>query len=640
MENCSFYYAGECRRRLGFGGKVSLGKIGWSGVELGSYALVGTSAGDILSVTQSTSAVASLASGLTATAYPTFAVMNGRAYYANGTEVRVCDTGATAARTVGIAAPASAATASGTSSGGVVDVGEHLVRYRYYDSSRNRLSNPSTAASVTTTAGQKVAVGYAASADSTVNYIIIEMTAVGASTYYRAATIANSGSSYTLDISDDNLIVGVAASRDGEWQHGTPPAYDIISEHRQRLWLWEASNGELAWSRALFPESWDSVNYSRKITLDNGDTPSGLASFYTDLYLIGQRSMRRLVYTSDPSAAMVVDVPGNFGVFNQRCLIKIDGGILLGWGKNGAWIIDAMQPKKISANIDDTLASLASATTTARFVTYEPTRREVLFFFPLSGETYCKAAFCYSLDTKEWTLYKFRQPISCAVLNSQYTDRERLMICDSNTYGWRMGVSANDGGGDGVITVSTGSTTTIIQATNTAVVGQTLYNPTTTEERLITACDSSSITVGVAFAAAPTSGTVMYVGSIRQKLVTDWWPGQSMVAKKRPTKFQIAVRSEGDMGTGTVSYYQDFSGTAVSATSFASDAFPEGVSISSGAITVNFDTGAADGYVSVPMPADWKRVIATQIIIETPYDGVRLVEAAIKDDSTMQEDGE
>lgn len=634
IENCSLYIQGECRRRLGFGAKIDLAAIGWSAAEMGNYAVIATSGGAIKSAHQTTGVVTSLATGLATTQRATFASMSGRLYYANGTETKAIDSGTSSARAIGIVAPSVAPTATGTGSGSV-DTGLHLIRYRYYDSARNRYSNPSDVVSVTTTAGQTIDVTYTASADPNVTSIIVEMTAVGAETYYRAKTIANSGSTTNVNISDANLIVQIAASRDGDFGHDQPPTYDILCEHRQRLWMWDISTGTLAWSRALFPESWDQTNYARSITLDAGDTPTALASFYTDLYLFGTRSMRRLIYSSDPAAAMVSDIPGNFGCFNPRCVIKIDGGVLVGWGRNGMWMIDAMQPKKISRRVDDTLESLMdSSATAAQFIVYEPERREVLFFFPLSGETYCKRALCWSLDTQEWTLYAYRQPISFGVLNTAYTDRQRLMIGDSNNYLWRVGVSANDGGGDGVVTVTSGSTTTVINGTNTAIVGQTLYVPSTGEERLITVASGSQITVSPALSAAPTAGMEVYAGSIRQRLMTDWNPGEGMNMQKRPSKFLIAIRPDDDMGTGTVAYYQDFSGTAVPATSFAADTFPEGVSVANNEITLDFDDGAADGFLPVPTPGDWRRVIRAEIIAETPLDGVRFLDASFRDDNT------
>lgn len=637
MENVSFYVKGQCRRRLGFGGRVNLsGAVVRSAAEQGSYVLLATAAGAILSVTQSSGSVASLATGLSTTNWPSWAALNGRLYYTNGVDaVRVSDAGASI-RTAGITAPASAATASNTSSGGVVSSGVHLIRYRYYDSSRTRYSDPSTAVTLTVTAGSKILVGYTASGDATVDKVIIEMTPVDAETYYQAATITNSGSSYTLDISDSNLIIQTTAAKNGEFHHLPPPTMDMLAEHRQRVWGIAISSSLLYWSRATFPESWDSVNYARRITLESGDAPSALMSFYSDLYVFGQRSIRRVVYTGDPSAGMVVDVPGNFGCFNARCVIKIDGGMMIGWGRNGAWMIDAMQPKKISSDIDDTFASLSDASAlTQRFICYEPTRREVAFVFPLSGATTCKAAFVYALDSGEWTLWKWRQGMTAGVSNTQYTDRQRLMLCDENGYAWRVGVSANDGGGNGVVTATSGSTTTVINATNTATVGQVITRVSTGEERVITAASGAQITVA-ALASAPTAGEILRVGSIRVRMLTEWWPGSSLADKKRPTKFLLAIRPDGDMGEGSVAYYQDYGSTAITVTAGSSDDWPQGIDIvdDSTAVTVDFDDAEA-GYIPAPMPGDWKRTLRAEIIHDDPRDGVVFLDASFRNDSTI-----
>jgi hypothetical protein len=641
LENCSLFVKGECVRRLGFGAKIDLsGAVTVSAAEVNGYAICATAAGAVLAANESSSAVTSLTTGLSTTNRPTFATVNGRLFYSNGSDaVKVIDNG-TAIRNAGITAPTVDPTASGTSSGGVVDAGVHLVRYRYYDSTRNRLSNASDSVSVTITAGQKYSVGVTALTDAAVDKIIIEITAVDGTEYYRAAIVNNTTASNTIDISDEDLVLSVPASRDGEDHHGIPPTYGIIAEHKQRLWLWSKSNAELSYSRAFFPESCDSLNYAFKITLDDGDTPSACASFYSDLYLFGQRSIRRLIFTGDPAASAIYPVPGGFGVFNPQCLLRVDGGAMFGWGINGAFMISSMQPKKISLNIDATIASLASTTTTARFMAYEPTRREVAFFFPLAGETYCKSAAIFAIDSGEWTLWKFRQPMSYGVLNSAYLDRQRLMLCDANGYAWRVGVSTNDGASDGSVTATSGSTTTVVNCVNTATPGQIAYVPSTGEERLITVATGSAITVSPALSTAPSTGTVIYIGSIRQRIASDWDPGEGINDKKRPTKLLVAMRPEGDMGEFTVNYYTDFSVTKEVVSSFASDTFPEGVSIANNQITVDADVGGQDGYIPVPAPSDWKRVIKFEVVAEEPLDGIRFIGINPRNEGAMKDGDE
>ena len=221
VENCSLYIKNECRRRLGFGARVDLsGDIVIGGGEISGKAVVAASNGDITSITESSGSVASLGT-VTVTSKPSFASMNNRLYFSLGGTVRVSDDG-TSYRNAGIAAPTVDPVAT-PAAGGVVTEGDHLIRYRYYDSTRKRLSNPSDAVTVTIVAGtQRIDVDVTASADSTVDQILIEMTPAGASTYYRVLNVVNVTGTYTVNEADDTLIVLVAASRDGEFGHEPP----------------------------------------------------------------------------------------------------------------------------------------------------------------------------------------------------------------------------------------------------------------------------------------------------------------------------------------------------------------------------------------------------------------------------------
>jgi hypothetical protein len=639
LENCSLYTKNICRRRLGFGGKVPLsGSSIRAATEFLNYVIAYTSAdpttGNVKAIDQSNDAVSTIATTLSVANWPSMAGIAGRLMIANGVDVKVLyDNIPLTLSTAGLPAPSSAPTSTSTGTG-TVTAGLHLIRFRQTDTPDTgilRLSNPSPLEEVTVVAGKTISVAY-----SGVGSFVIEMTPVGAETFYRVGTATSSP--YVINISDELLILNDTAAKYGEFQHEQPPATaDIICEHRQRAWMWDKGTKTLYWSRALFPESFAVLDYARSLSLDNNDSPSALISFYSDLYCVGQRSMRRMVYSGDPASAMVIDVPGSFGCFNDRCIAKIDGGIVIGWGQNGAWMIDAMLPKRISDPIESELDTLWSETTVnERFVFFEPIRSEVYFCFPLSGETTCKAAFVYSLKTSEWTLCKWRQGMTAACLNTSYGGRRTAMLFDENGYAWRIGAASNDGGAAGVVTVTSGSTDTIINCSNTATPGQTIYNPTSGEIRVISSSSASAITVSSAFSSAPTTGVVLYVGSIRQRLLTDWNPGDGMNAKKRPTKYLIAVRPSDDMGSIQVNYYTDFSSTKEASEAFAADDFPSGVSIANNQITVDLDTGGTDGLVPVPTPSDWKRVIRAEIIAETPLDGVQFMEAAFRQDQTRE----
>lgn len=699
IENASFLVDGELPPRPGFGAPIA--NSGIVAAELGAYAIFFKANGNIESSPQTGAGNAVLRTGYNVAVPPTPTQALQRLYVTNDFDpMLVTDDGVTM-RSVGIVAPSAVPALAAAASGGVT-VGTHLIRYRYQDQSRNRLSDPSPAASITIAAGnQTLNVTPTASPDGTVSNIIIEMTAAGASTYYRVATIANLSVLTAVVTDDATLIQGVSAARDGEFQHQPPPIAALVHEHRQRLFWWGATQrviavtftngsttvagtgfsqnwagrqlvdasgtvytilvststqitlsalyagasgpasatirsgtpGLLGWSRATFPESFDPQTYARNVTIDAGDTPSAMASFLADLYLIGTRSMRRLVYTGDPAAGMLLSLPGTLGAFHQRCVCEAAPGIVFGWGRDGAWVIAALQPKKISQDIESTITSLADpAQTASRFVCYEPTQRIAMFFFQTAADTAagitgCRAAAAYHLDKGYWQIMRFRQPMTAAAPNTAYLDRQRLMLCDANGYSWRVGVQTNDGGGNGVVSATAGTTTSITGA-NSAVAGQMAYRPKTSEERLVLTAGPALIIVATPFATPVAAGELVYVGSIRQRLLTDWFVAEDESSKIRPQVLLVGIRPNrlSTVGTIQVRFYQDFDdNNPVSITSFSGDTWPQGVSPAGDGIswTVDLDAGAQDGFVPVPITADWKRAIRAEVIAEYPGDGPR-----------------
>lgn len=613
--------------------------------------------------------------------------------------MQVTDDGLTM-RQAGIVAPTVDPTPV-AAAGGSVNAGTHLIRYRYQDQTRGRLSNPSNAATITVVAGtQTLNIGVTASPDAYVTHIIIEMTPVGASTYYRVAIPVNATASSAVTMNDAALIVQITAARDGEFQHLPPGLSAIVAEHRQRVWTWGASkriftgctltnasptiNGVgfstqwagrqvvapdgltyviasattiaitlatnyagantgagtitvksgtpslLGWSRAGFPESFDATVFARSITLDAGDEPAAMASYFSDMYLMGKRSMRRLVFTGDPASGMLLSVPGTMGAFHQRCVCSAGAGLLFGWGRDGAWKVDAMQPQKISAKVEQTLALLADATRiNERFICYEPVQRVVQFFFCLAGEATCRAALAHHIESGTWELWRYRQGMLSACANSSYADRQRLMLADANGYSWRMGTNVNDGADLGTMTATAGATTTVIPGANSAIVGQIAYRPATSEERLITAASPTQITTA-AFATAPANGEAIYIGSVRQRILTDWFVGDGLEAKQRPQWLRVMLRATRvpgqPMGQATVRFYRDFDAlTPIVVTAMSADEWPLGVQPLDGdtKITIDLDAGGLDGFIPVPVPDGWSRAVCAEIIHEQPCYPVR-----------------
>lgn len=699
IENASFFVQGELLRRPGFGARIAQGGILVS--EQGSYLLYITSGGAIVANDGTTSTT--LLTGYNVVKYPCMQQALGRMYFVNDFDaVKVSDDGMTI-RDAGVIAPTVALTAPSTS-GGSVDIGSHFLRYRWYDSRRQRYSDPSDAITVTVASTAKtLTVTRIVSGDSTIDTIIFEMSPVGDGTYYQAATAVNTAGTTAISISDGNLVNRTPASLYGDFGHVPPPLSSIICEHQSYMFFWGASirtfssitvtNGSptvsgtgfstqwagrqvvvtgytttyyvssattttitltanfvgttsaaatitvtsgtpelLGWSQPGQPESTDATALARKILMKAGDRPAAMLSLHGDLYLIGQRSMRRLNFQDDPSNAQIINVPSTLGAFHQRCVVTDAGNLAFGWGRDGMWVIDAMLPKRISDAIQETIDALIDASRLEeRFVVWEPDERVALFFFCLSGQTACKVAAAFYPDAGSWQLWKYRQAMTCGTTNN-YTDRARLLLVDSNNSSWRVGTNINDGIDNGLILAGAASTTTVVNGSFGATVGQVIYRPATAEERYVTVSSAGSLTVGVAFATAPTPGETLYLGSIRQRILTDWGIGDGMNLKKRPRYLLLSVRAVPAQTFGTVSVYlyKDFNENAVGVTSSQADQWPYGVTPINGTteIRVNLDIGLQDGFVAVPVFADWARAIRAEIIAEQPLNVIRWLDVS------------
>jgi len=529
-------------------------------------------------------------------------------------------------RNAGIIAPSG--TPTGGTPFGTSTPGTHLIRYRYVDATRNRLSNPSTAVSVISTAVQAVSISVVASGDAFVTGIQVEMSGAGASTFYIASTNANTTGTISVSMTDDILVIKIPSSVNGDFGHSPPPTYLLMCENRQRMWMMDPTSGLLTWSQPGYPESFDTTSNARIITLPGGDVATAIFGFYSDLYIVGQRSMMRLVYSTDPAGSMLLPVLGSMGAFNNKCIFKTSTGEVYGWGRDGMWRINSMQPEKISRHIVDNLTDNVNPSLTAnRFVCYDPIQQTVLFFFASVGEIVPRAAFVFNVipvnQDSEWTSYYFRQGFNCACYNSSSTDRQRLALGDANAYIWRFGTRNNDGGVGSALSV-TSATTTVINGTNTAVAGMMAYRPTTGEEKLITAVSAGSITVS-AFATAPAAGDLIYCGSIRQRWLTQQFTANSAMNKKRPSYLELIVHPQATTsGVFTVRFYLDFSTSASQVTSNSADTWPNGISIVNGTdIRVDAGVAAADGYIAVPMFADFQRAVQAEIIADYPATGLR-----------------
>lgn len=250
--NVSYQVTGECRRRPGLG-ENKIEESGtlvteWSDNFGTAYLVFNVGDGRLRTVKISDGTEKTVLSGIS-TQRGSFTKSNGRLYFTNGFNPMCRLTIASGTtETAGITAPAAvigspAATAGSTTSG------THLLRYRYFDSKSLYMSDPSPALSYSATGPQTLTFSIGAagtniirSTDSKVDQVIIEMTDSASSTYYRAATVNQILTGTTVSMADADLVLQVAASRDGEFSHQPPPLAKFITEHRARLFAWGQLN--------------------------------------------------------------------------------------------------------------------------------------------------------------------------------------------------------------------------------------------------------------------------------------------------------------------------------------------------------------------------------------------------------------
>lgn len=249
LVNVSLYIDGEVRWRPGLWNRMDSGGLAIS--ELydhvdGVHAVHVVDDGTITSTAPADgSTVNELKTGYNVAKVPTVARSSGRVYISNDFDpMQVVDNATGTAVAAGIDVPASAPGAPSTAAGNV-PVGDHLVRYRYYNSKTGYFSSPSDASTVTVSSSAKslefsiTASGGGGdlirSADTKVDQIIVQMTLADGTKYFDALFVNQTESAATVNLTDDALsqqtITGENAGSDAE----PPPLFLNVVEHRKRL---------------------------------------------------------------------------------------------------------------------------------------------------------------------------------------------------------------------------------------------------------------------------------------------------------------------------------------------------------------------------------------------------------------------
>lgn len=395
----------------------------------------------------------------------------------------------------------------------------------------------------------------------------------------------------------------------------------------------------LYWSRAGYPESWKPLSWARRVFQGASDVPTAIASLYGDLYLIGRRGMRRLVYTDDPATGMLVTIPTTLGAWNYRCTVNANGQ-LFGWGREGAWTISGLQPKHISRDIDDTVNALLDITKLETFFGfYDPREKVVWWMYTKTGDIAPRDALCYDVIRQQWSRRKFRNSLVDGLTMGDSARTTKVYLADNVAFTWTL-----DPGRlfdcipttltTGAITVDVGSTTSTINVveampTGSATVnGSFMSNFTTGEDVRVTGTTSAhALTVSPAFATAPVAGTTLYLGSIFCRLISNWWPGTTDLSYRDRPAYLVVEQANAEVVTVSVRLFRDFSATPVTFTTFGSTYDPptNGVTITNNATTITGDLSTIGTYF--PMPSDWSKALRFEITQHIPFGTLQILDA-------------
>ncbi len=402
--------------------------------------------------------------------------------------------------------------------------------------------------------------------------------------------------------------------------------------------IYTKNPNRVLWSKQGFPESFKALTRARDVLYGSGDKVVAGCDFQGDAWFFGQRSMCRLVFGDDPGTGEVNPVPGYHGLWNAKCMMPLDGA-MYGWGPNGVWVITGGAPRWISRAIDATVAALYDlAQMDKAFVSYDPTEKAITWHFIATGASTPKYGMRYELTGQRWTLMQYRQGIDAATITADDYARIRLVVSDSTNARCFYHYGATDGAPSsttGAYVVTIGGTTTAVPVLSALPIGTgadlsalILYRPSTGEERVVSSNTAGTITLSPALATAVTNGESVYVGAIPWTITTDWWVSGDLSTKARP-RLQLLFHPSAT-GSVRLKVYRDFEASPYTWTASDADVWPDGVTLVTGVtyqdIAIAGSATLTDGFISVPMPAEWGRAWRAELSNISPAGTLKLLD--------------
>jgi hypothetical protein len=397
------------------------------------------------------------------------------------------------------------------------------------------------------------------------------------------------------------------------------------------------------WTAALYPEAWKPLEQARDFLQNKADQITGALSNGSDIFLFGSRSAERFSYNVDPAVGdgQTMPIPGDRGVFNQRCLVQSEGE-WYAFDRQGIYQVSPSAPSHVSGPVDATLTELVDFDYQDSFHgCWDPVDRLLCWFFVRAGDTSPKYAVIMEKDTGRWYFHRYLMGITGSAVVATSDGQVRMMLGDENGYTWFAGIEDSFDGvppsSSTVLTTSGTPTTTAITVTNTlptgstTLAGVTVYDPVRGNTAVIASNTATDLTLaGGGLATAPSTGQELWIGVIPVELRTKWLAGQSLDTKKRPVYLSVKLYPGATTGRLRVYYYLDFAVNPFTWTKGSADTFPDGVTITNGAtyaeVALSGGATTTDGQVSVPVPGNFWRALQVRITSDRPDGALRILD--------------
>lgn len=384
----------------------------------------------------------------------------------------------------------------------------------------------------------------------------------------------------------------------------------------------------LFYSKALFPESWPIENQIRVLD-GKPEKARAVRGYRNDLIIWGERSMQRLVFSSDPTVDGALEpIEGDRGAASRLCVVDAGGAAYaLDYKGIHRYVGGASEPEHVSESIDplfdpgDNAHGYVDFTYRSTFhAVHFPNRHQIVWFVVVNGipgeattHTRPRHAIVFDYLNQTFGLWRFDVAMVASTIAPSANGTTQTVVCDENGRAWVLGIGTTDGvhSSSAVVgTVKSGATATAIPlsvatelyAANSGLAGAGAYSPALDVVGTILSNSAAGLTLaGIGFGSAPSAGTEVLLGRIPARFKSKAFVIEEPSHVQRPRYVHVAYEPKG-RGAARVRVYLNRSASAYAG--WAED-FEDGGVVLSAAAGRNYfeiDLTTGTGYARIPLP--------------------------------------